>query len=105
MEVKLISIGAPTKHGSLASAEVQIIWDNSSTLNIADLNILRNSQNGNMFVSFPTRVVNGRFFQSVSTSPRISKAIRDVVVGAYESWAQTQNTAQGVGDVQNSEAK
>ncbi len=107
MQVKLISIGTPTKHGSLASAEVQIIWDNSSTLNIADLNILRNPQNGNMFIGFPNRVVNGRFFQSVSASPRINKAIRDVVLGAYESWVKTQTqTQQNVAqDVQNSEAK
>jgi hypothetical protein len=110
MEVKLISIGAPTKHGSLASAEVQIVWDNSSTLNIADLNIIRNVQNGNLFIGFPNRVVGGRFIQSVSTSPRISKLIRDVLVAAYESWVKTQTQVQQVQqnaaqDVQNREVR
>lgn len=91
MQVKVVNISTPLKNGALASAKVELRFDNDKeTLTIDDLRVLRN-QYGELWIAFPSRNWNGSYLQMVFASPRVKRMIDAVVIPAYEEWAETQN--------------
>lgn len=91
MKVELLSLSAPIRPGSLASASVKLIFDNDSTLRIADLRVFRSDETNELWVGMPMfKTPNGHVFQALLASRRIKRMIEDVVLAAYEKWASVQ---------------
>ncbi len=92
MEVRVISISPPTKSAALASAKIAIHHENESLI-IDDLRVLKNA-NDELWVGFPSRIVNGAYTQLVFASHRMKRQIEDAVIAAYEEWAEQAGGAR-----------
>ncbi len=94
MQVHVVKISPPTKSAALASATIEIQLDNDETLVIDDMRVLKNVHN-ELWIGFPSRIVNGAYTQLVFASHRVKRLIEDAVIPAYESWAASQSAQIG----------
>jgi len=83
MKVHVSSISAPTIAAAIASAAVDLHFDNQTTLHIADLRIFRNQQ-GQLWVGWPMRRVQDKLTQIVSVSRYIHRLVEDAVLAEFE---------------------
>jgi DNA-binding cell septation regulator SpoVG len=95
MYATLLNLGAPTKTGALASADVEVVFDNESRLRIHDIRVLRNQQ-GDLWIAWPSRVLDGKYIQLLSASRRFTRMIEDCVLPAFEKW-QSERTKAAAG--------
>ena len=101
MHVKVRSISSPTKRQALAAVSVEINFGEGERIVVADLRILKNI-NGEIWVAYPSRNIDGVQNQVVFCSNPVRLAIDGVVIPAYEEWAESQ--AQTAQHAQNTEA-
>lgn len=89
MKAKVLAISPPTIPSALAAAEVELTFDDGSTVRISDLRVLRNRQN-QLWIGWPMRAVRGSLTQIVSGSRRVQRLIEDAVLPEFESWLAVQ---------------
>jgi DNA-binding cell septation regulator SpoVG len=89
MKVSIVSISPPTKSAALASVKIELWFENGETLVIDNIRVLKNVHN-ELWVGFPSRIVNGAYTQLVFASHRVKRLIEDAVIPAYEEWAGSQ---------------
>jgi hypothetical protein len=75
MEVHLKHIIPPLQPTYLASAAVEVIFDNGDKLTVSDLRVLRHESAGILWVGFPTRSIGIGRFNIVQASTALRKRI------------------------------
>ncbi len=93
MNVKVRSIEPPTKNNALAAVKIELNFAEGERIVVADLRILQNS-NGELWVAYPSRFINGAHAQLVFVSNPVRLAIDAAVIPAYEAWAASQAEAK-----------
>jgi hypothetical protein len=85
MKIQLSSVSGPTIAAAIGSASVDLHFDNETVLHISDLRIFRNQQ-GQLWVGWPMRSVQGKLVQIVSSSRSVHRLVEDAVLPAFERW-------------------